>query len=198
MGSRPLIRAQHGILARSVLLHVLQIPPAPDLSKARPVAAASWRRWVLEVWGVQQIAAAGRHASPDFSREIDNLVTELRRRLPPGSVISFTHLLAAPPPHATTPLVRRYREAGIGLRPRDLAVITASNGTWPAYTHGPHTGAGSPPVCALLLRSPGPGRFTRPAFWSPSRRGAVLHSPPSRRTAGSNSGAKGAIRASTC
>ncbi|MFD7954308.1 SAM-dependent methyltransferase [Streptomyces ardesiacus] len=126
-----------------------------------------------------------------------HLVTELRRRLPPGSVISITHLLTAPPPYATTPLVRRYREAGIGLRPRDLAVITAWSGTWPAYTHGPHTGAGSPPVCALLLRSPGPGRFTRPAFWSPSRRGAVLHSPPSRRTAGSNSGAKGAIRADT-
>ncbi|MCQ1577136.1 lantibiotic dehydratase [Streptomyces parvus] len=73
MGSRPLFRAQHGILARSVLLHDLPIPPAPDLSKATPVAAASWRRWVLEVWGVQQIAAAVRHASPDLSREIDNL-----------------------------------------------------------------------------------------------------------------------------
>ena len=125
--------------------------------------------------------------------EAAHLVTELRRRLPPGSVISVTHLLAAPPPYATTPLVRCYREVGIGLRPRGLAVITALGGTWPAYTHGPHTGCGPLPVCALLMRAPGPGRFTRPWFWSPSLRGTFRDSPPSRRTPRSNSGAEGAI-----
>ncbi|MGW3930870.1 SAM-dependent methyltransferase [Streptomyces microflavus] len=126
-----------------------------------------------------------------------HLVTELRRRLPPSSVISFTHLLTAPPPYATTPLVRCYREAGLGLWPRNLAEITAWSGTWPTYAHGPHTGAGAVPVCALLLRAPGPGRFTRPAFWSPSRRGAFHGNAPSPRTPRVNSGAEEAIRAGT-
>ncbi|MGW2652166.1 lantibiotic dehydratase [Streptomyces sp. NPDC001478] len=69
MGSRPLFRAQPGIMVRSVLLHDLPVPPAPDLI----TAVASWRRWVLEVWDIQQIAAAVRHASPDLSRELDAL-----------------------------------------------------------------------------------------------------------------------------
>ncbi|MEU1076231.1 MULTISPECIES: lantibiotic dehydratase [unclassified Streptomyces] len=73
MGPRPLFRAQHSIMVRSVLVHDLPIPPVPELFEATPVAAASWRRWVLEVWDVQQIAAAVRHASPDLSQEIDNL-----------------------------------------------------------------------------------------------------------------------------
>ncbi|MBQ0890629.1 SAM-dependent methyltransferase [Streptomyces sp. RM72] len=98
-----------------------------------------------------------------------HLVADLRRRLPPGSLISFTHLLPAPPPYATTPLVRAYCEAGIGLSPRDLSVISAWSGSWPTYTNGPHTGAGLVPVCASLLRTPGPGPFSRPAFWSSSR-----------------------------
>lgn len=86
MGSRPLFRAQHGIMVRSVLLHDLTVPSAPGLSEVTPAATAAWRRWVLEVWDVQQIAAAVRHASPDLSREIDNLKdgpadTETLRRL---------------------------------------------------------------------------------------------------------------------
>ncbi|MFI0813938.1 lantibiotic dehydratase [Streptomyces echinatus] len=86
MSSRPLFRAQSGIMVRSVLLHDLPLPPAPDLSKATPAVTQSWRRWVLEVWGVPQVAAAVRHASPDLSREIDNLKdapadTESLRRL---------------------------------------------------------------------------------------------------------------------
>jgi thiopeptide-type bacteriocin biosynthesis protein len=86
MGSRPLFRAQHGIMVRSVLLYDLPIPPAPDLSKATPAATESWRRWVLEVWGIQQVASAIRHASPDLSRELDNFQdapadTEALRRL---------------------------------------------------------------------------------------------------------------------
>ncbi|MGC5264034.1 SAM-dependent methyltransferase [Streptomyces cyaneofuscatus] len=124
-----------------------------------------------------------------------HLVTELRRRLPPGSVISLTHLLPSPPPYATTPLVRCYREAGIGLWPRNLTEITAWSGTWPTYAHGPHTGAGAVPVCALLLRAPGPGRFTRPAFWSSSRRGAFHGTAPSPRTPRVNSVPEEAIRA---
>ncbi|MFJ4741186.1 SAM-dependent methyltransferase [Streptomyces sp. NPDC088775] len=126
-----------------------------------------------------------------------HLVTELRRRLPPGSVISVTHLLTAPPPYATTPLVRAYREAGIRLWPRDLARIGSWSGTWPAYTHGQHTGGGPLPVCALLLRAPGPGRFTRPAFWSPSRRGAAPGGLPPRRRPRINSRAEVATCAGT-
>ncbi|MGW1783956.1 lantibiotic dehydratase [Streptomyces sp. NPDC002143] len=86
MGSRPLFRAQHGIMVRSVLLHGLTVPSAPGLSEVTPAATAAWRRWVLEAWDVQQIAAAVRHASPDLSREIDHLKdapadTETLRRL---------------------------------------------------------------------------------------------------------------------
>ncbi|MFJ4741189.1 lantibiotic dehydratase [Streptomyces sp. NPDC088775] len=74
MGSRPpLFRAQPGIMVRSVLLHDLPVPPAPDLITATPAATASWRRWALEVWDVPRIAAAVRHASPDLSRELDAL-----------------------------------------------------------------------------------------------------------------------------
>ncbi|MGW0603986.1 lantibiotic dehydratase [Streptomyces sp. NPDC002640] len=73
MGSRPLFRAQPGIMVRSVLLHDLPVPPAPDPTTAAPAATASWRRWALEVWDVQQIAAAVRHASPDLARELDTL-----------------------------------------------------------------------------------------------------------------------------
>ncbi|MFI2791106.1 SAM-dependent methyltransferase [Kitasatospora sp. NPDC018614] len=130
--------------------------------------------------------------------EATGLLAELRHRLPSGSVISVTHLLTAPPPYATTPLVRAYREAGMRLRPRDLAVISSWSGTWPAYTHGPHTGAGPLPVCALLLRAPGPGRFTRPAFWSSSRRGTVPGTSAVRRAPRSRFRAEGAIRAGTC
>lgn len=130
-------------------------------------------------------------------KEAAGLLAELRRRLPSGSVISVTHLLPAPPPYATTPLVRSYREAGMRLRPRGLAEISSWSGTWPAYTHGPHTGAGPLPVCALLLRAPGPGRFTRPAFWSSSQRGTAPSTPAVRRTPRSRSRAEGAIRAGT-
>ncbi|MGW0603989.1 SAM-dependent methyltransferase [Streptomyces sp. NPDC002640] len=130
--------------------------------------------------------------------EATRLVGELRRRLPSGSVISVTHLLAAPPPYATTPLARSYREVGMRLRPRGLAVISSWSGTWPAYTHGPHTGAGPLPVCALLLRSPGPGRFTRPTFWSPSQRSTAPGTPAVRRAPWSHFRAEGAIRAGTC
>ncbi|MFD9771691.1 SAM-dependent methyltransferase [[Kitasatospora] papulosa] len=108
------------------------------------------------------------------------LIADLRHRLPRGSFISFTHLLPAPPPYATTPLVGAYREAGIGLWPRDLSVITAWSGTWPAYTNGPHTGAGLQPVCASLLRTPRPGPFSRPIFWSSSRGHAPHSTPPTR------------------
>lgn len=73
MGSRPLFRAQPGIMVRSVLLHDLSVPPAPELTAATPVATESWRRWALEVWNIQQIASAVRHASPDLSRELDHL-----------------------------------------------------------------------------------------------------------------------------
>ncbi|MFE3945887.1 lantibiotic dehydratase [Streptomyces sp. NPDC059118] len=73
MGSRPLFRARPALMVRSVLLHDLPIPPAPDLSRATPAATESWRRWVLEVWDIQEIAAAVRHASADLSREISNL-----------------------------------------------------------------------------------------------------------------------------
>ncbi|MEV7157111.1 lantibiotic dehydratase [Streptomyces misionensis] len=73
MGSRPLFRAQPGIMVRSVLLHDLPVPPAPDLITATPSARESWRRWALEVWDVQQIAVAVRHASPDLARELDHL-----------------------------------------------------------------------------------------------------------------------------
>ncbi|MCT9093484.1 SAM-dependent methyltransferase [Streptomyces sp. ASQP_92] len=98
--------------------------------------------------------------------EAAHLLTELRRRLAPGSFISVTHLIPSPPPYATTPLVRCYLEAGIRLWPRSLATISSWSGTCPAYTHGPHTGAGPVPVCALLLGAPGPVPFTRPPFWS--------------------------------
>ncbi|MEU4077594.1 SAM-dependent methyltransferase [Streptomyces venezuelae] len=118
------------------------------------------------------------HWMPDETAA--HLVADLRRRLPRGSLISFTHLLPSPPPYATTPLVGAYREAGIGLRPRDLAALTAWNGTWPAYTHGPHTGAGPLPVCASLLRTPRPGPFPRPTFWSLAR-GQASHRTPSTR-----------------
>ncbi|MFF9785736.1 lantibiotic dehydratase [Streptomyces nigrescens] len=73
MGSRPLFRAQPNIMVRSVLLHDLPVPPAPDMVTATPAATSSWRRWALEVWDVQQIAAAVRHASPALSRELDTL-----------------------------------------------------------------------------------------------------------------------------
>ncbi|WP_371792995.1 lantibiotic dehydratase [Streptomyces sp. NBC_01471] len=73
MGSRPLFRAQPGIMVRSVLLHDLPVPPAPDLTTATTAATPSWRRWALDVWDVQQIAPAVRHASPDLARELDNL-----------------------------------------------------------------------------------------------------------------------------
>ncbi|MGW3930867.1 lantibiotic dehydratase [Streptomyces microflavus] len=73
MGSRPLFRAQPGIMVRSVLLHDLPIPPAPNLSTATLGATASWRCWALAIWDVQQIASAVRHASPDLSRELDSL-----------------------------------------------------------------------------------------------------------------------------
>ncbi|MGC4910420.1 lantibiotic dehydratase [Streptomyces cyaneofuscatus] len=73
MGSRPLFAAQPGIMVRSSLLHDLPVPPAPDLITATSAATAAWRRWALEVWDVPQIATAVRHASPDFSRELDHL-----------------------------------------------------------------------------------------------------------------------------
>ncbi|MGC5264037.1 lantibiotic dehydratase [Streptomyces cyaneofuscatus] len=73
MGSRPLFRAQPGIMVRSVLLHDLPLPPAPDLTAATPGAAASWRSWALEIWDVKEIASAIRHASPDLSRELETL-----------------------------------------------------------------------------------------------------------------------------
>ncbi|MET9776282.1 lantibiotic dehydratase [Streptomyces sp. NPDC006367] len=74
--SRPLFRAQPGIMVRSVLLHDIPVPPAPDLITTAPATRASWRRWALEVWDVPQVAAAVRHASPDLSRELDNLKEE--------------------------------------------------------------------------------------------------------------------------
>jgi hypothetical protein len=126
-----------------------------------------------------------------------HLMPGLRRRLPPGSVISLTHLLAAPRPYATTPLIRCYRQAGIGLWPRDLPLITALSGTWPTYTDGPHTGTGPPPVCALLVRPPGRGRFTRPAFWSPPRRGTSHGNPPSPQRSWRTAGAEEAVHADT-
>ncbi len=109
--------------------------------------------------------------------EAAHLLTELRRRLAPGSFISATHLIPSPPPYATTPLVRCYLEAGIRLWPRTLTAISSWSGTWPAYTHGPHTGAGPVPVCALLLRAPGPLPFTRPPFWSSPQHASPRRTP---------------------
>ncbi|MFJ9327220.1 lantibiotic dehydratase [Streptomyces sp. NPDC101230] len=73
MGSRPLLHAQPGIMVRSSLLHDLPVPPAPELITPTSAATAAWRQWVLEIWDVRQIATAVRHASPDFSRELDHL-----------------------------------------------------------------------------------------------------------------------------
>ncbi|WP_066953583.1 lantibiotic dehydratase [Streptomyces lushanensis] len=73
MSSRSAFRAQPSIMVRSVLLHGLPIPPAPDLTQHTATATASSRRWVLEIWSIPQIAAAVRYASPDLAREIDGL-----------------------------------------------------------------------------------------------------------------------------
>ncbi|MEV8033598.1 lantibiotic dehydratase family protein [Streptomyces sp. NPDC086182] len=73
MSSRSAFRAQRGFMVRSVLLHNLPIPPAPDLTRRAAAETASWRSWVLETWSVPGIAAAVRYASPDLAREIDVL-----------------------------------------------------------------------------------------------------------------------------
>ncbi|MER8119035.1 lantibiotic dehydratase [Streptomyces sp. NPDC094031] len=73
MSSRPAVRAQRGILVRSVLLHDLPLPALPDLSQHADVASASWRQWVRQVWDIPQFATAVRHASPALARAIDDL-----------------------------------------------------------------------------------------------------------------------------
>jgi hypothetical protein len=123
-----------------------------------------------------------------------HVMAELRHRLSLGSVISLTHLVPAPRPFATTPLVRAYHEAGIPLRPRDLPSLIALSGTWPTHTDGPHTGGTSWPVCSVLLRHPGPGPFPRPAHWAPvPRRGRRLHTTPSSVAGHSSSSAAGPV-----
>ncbi|GHE11991.1 SAM-dependent methyltransferase [Streptomyces alanosinicus] len=119
-----------------------------------------------------------------------HLMAVLRHGLPPGSVISSTHLLSTPHPYATAPLVLHHRKAGIGLWPRHMPDVTALTGTWPTYIH---SGPGRLPVCALLTRAPGPGRFTRPAFWSaPTTSGSARH--PSQTSSHRSSPAADAVK----
>lgn len=73
MSSRSAFRAQRGFMVRSVLLHRLPIPPAPDLTGRAPSGTKSWRPWLLEAWSIPQVAAAVRYASPDLARDLDNL-----------------------------------------------------------------------------------------------------------------------------
>ncbi|MFI5822848.1 lantibiotic dehydratase [Streptomyces rishiriensis] len=75
MSSRSAFRAERGIMVRSVLLPALPVPPAPDLTRRAPDEMASWRLWLLETWGIPQVAAAVRYASPDLARDLDDLAT---------------------------------------------------------------------------------------------------------------------------
>ncbi|GHH25784.1 lantibiotic dehydratase [Streptomyces rubradiris] len=76
MSSRPAFRAERGILVRSVLLHDLPIPPAPDLSTSGFTEPPLWQHWVRQVWSIPQIAAAVRRASPGLGRQIDDLAEQ--------------------------------------------------------------------------------------------------------------------------
>ncbi|MER5549538.1 SAM-dependent methyltransferase [Streptomyces sp. NPDC002589] len=137
------------------------ITATEDLLEHPAVQGLNWRR---------PIAVLLHDVLPWLSDDAaTHLMAVLRHRLAPGSIISSTHLLSAPHPYATAPLVQHHRKAGIGLWPRHLPAITALTGTWPTYIH---SGPGRLPVCTLLTRSPGPGRFARPAFWPfPAARG---------------------------
>lgn len=73
MSSRTPFRAERSIGIRSVLLHGLSIPPAPDLTQRTPAETTSMHQWVLDVWCIPQIATAVRHASPDLARRVDDL-----------------------------------------------------------------------------------------------------------------------------
>ncbi|GKQ33501.1 lantibiotic dehydratase [Streptomyces sp. A012304] len=100
MSSQPAFRAQRGILVRSVLLHDLPIPPLPDSSPLADGAPAAWRRWILRVWNIPQVAAAVCHASPALGREIDELTErsgdEVRRVA--LSLLSYVLRLSRPTP----------------------------------------------------------------------------------------------------
>ncbi|MGV9934042.1 lantibiotic dehydratase [Streptomyces olivaceoviridis] len=76
MSSRPAFRAERGILVRSVLLHNLPIPPAPDLSTPGSTEPPLWQHWVRQVWSIPQIADAVRQASPGLGRQIDDLAEQ--------------------------------------------------------------------------------------------------------------------------
>ncbi|MEV7157089.1 SAM-dependent methyltransferase [Streptomyces misionensis] len=90
------------------------------------------------------------------------LLAVLRECLPRGSTISLTHVLAASRSHPIHPVVQLYRRAGVGLWPRHLRQVTTWRGSWPAHILQSHDVL---PWCAVLMRTPGPSRFLRPAFW---------------------------------
>ncbi|QKZ23892.1 hypothetical protein [Streptomyces chartreusis] len=48
MSSHP-VRAQRGILVRSLLLNDLLLPPVPDLSEHVDLAPTTWQGWVRRV-----------------------------------------------------------------------------------------------------------------------------------------------------
>lgn len=137
MGSRPLFRAQPGIMVRSVLVHGVTIPPAPDLSDAAPAATETWRRWVLDVWDVPQIAPAIGHASPDLARQIVDLTqgpveAEALRRLV-LAVLSYTLRLS----HRVTPFglfagisEGRFGSATTVRWGQDHRTLTRAGGAW--------------------------------------------------------------------
>ncbi|MBC3990402.1 lantibiotic dehydratase [Streptomyces sp. AC563] len=98
--SRPAFRAERGLLVRSVLLHQVPLPPAPDLMQA-DANPEPWLRWVLQVWEHPQVAAAIRYANPDFAREVQTFsqsagAAEVRRLA--LTLLSYVLRLARPTP----------------------------------------------------------------------------------------------------
>ncbi|MFJ6017468.1 lantibiotic dehydratase [Streptomyces sp. NPDC092952] len=70
MARTTLFNVRPTITVRTVVLHGVVVPPVPDLTTTPPTA---WRRWVDEVWDIQPVAAAIRHASPDLAHRLDTL-----------------------------------------------------------------------------------------------------------------------------
>ncbi|MFF4933261.1 lantibiotic dehydratase [Streptomyces griseofuscus] len=137
MSSRPAFRAQPGIMVRSVLLHRLPIPPAPDLTGRAPSGTKSWRPWLLETWSIPQVAAAVRYASPDLARNLDGLAA--RSEDPEGlgrlvlSLLSYVLRLSfRPTPFGLFAGVTEGRfgdEADVRWG-EDHHVLTRANGEW--------------------------------------------------------------------
>jgi thiopeptide-type bacteriocin biosynthesis protein len=139
MGSgTPRYRAQRSILVRAVHHHGLPVPPWPNLADTTPAGVRSWCAWMQETWRIQELAEAVRHASPDLSRELDDLAdvpptdTATARRLALSLTGYTLRLLQRPMPFG---LFAGVAEGAFGRHTRahwgpGHKAIARANGLW--------------------------------------------------------------------